>query len=258
MRRIARRYWPALGLLALAVAMAAADAAPASADAAPAGVPPFVAAAERGGPPPPDPARQPEAWLIAHVDVEATGLVPGWHEMIDIGIVLTELDGSVRDSYFTRIQPRHPERLSPGAFAVNAFEPERWKRLGALEPAAAVREIVAFHGRAAAGRHVLLAAYNSQFDTAFVDHLLRAEGRSWRELYHYFVLDVPSMAWALGLRELVNGRVAARLGVPDEPRVAEEHTGVTGAMLNARIYQALVRRARELGVEPAAAAGIAK
>lgn len=248
MRGITRGHSTVLALLALAATAAAAETAPAD-------VPPFVAAAERGGPQPPDPARQPEAWLIAHVDVETTGLVPGWHEMIDIGIVLTELDGSVRDSYFARILPRHPERLSPGAFAVNAFDVERWRRAGALEPAAAVEAIVAFHRRAAAGRHVLLAAYNSQFDAAFLDHLLRAEGRSWRELYHYFVLDVPSMAWALGLRDLVNGRVAARLGVPDEPRVAEEHTGVTGAMLNARIYQALVRRARELGVDATGAVG---
>jgi DNA polymerase III epsilon subunit-like protein len=216
-------------------------------------VPGFVGAAERGGPPPPDPARQPEAWLIAHVDVETTGLVPGWHEMIDIGIVLTDLDGAVRDSFFVRIQPEHPERLSPGAAAVNAFDAEKWRREAALAPAAAVGAIVAFHQRAAAGHHVLMAAYNSQFDAAFLDHLFRSSGRSWRELFHYFALDVPSMAWALGLRDLVNGRVAARLGVADEPRVAEEHTGLTGAMLNARIYRALVRRAAERGIDVAGA-----
>jgi hypothetical protein len=87
----------------------------------------------------------------------------------------------------------------------------------------------------------LLVTFNSQFDTAFLDHLLRAEQRSWRELYHYFVLDIPSMAWSLGYRELTGGALAQRLGVADEPRVAVEHTGITGAMLNVRIYQALRR-----------------
>jgi hypothetical protein len=60
-------------------------------------------------------------------------------------------------------------------------------------------------------------------------------------MYHYFVLDLPSMAWSLGLRDLRADLLAQRLGVPDEPHVAEQHTGITGAMVNVRIYQALVR-----------------
>jgi hypothetical protein len=118
-----------------------------------------------------------------------------------------------------------------------------------------VQAIVSFHRRAAAGRHVLMAAYNSQFDAAFLDNLFRSCGRSWRELFHYFVLDVPSMAWALGLRDLVNGRVAERLGVADEPRVADQHTGLSGAMLNARIYKSLVRHAAERGIDVAGTSG---
>lgn len=40
----------------------------------------------------------PGNWLLAHVDVETTGLVPGYHEMIDIGLVYTDLDGKLIDS----------------------------------------------------------------------------------------------------------------------------------------------------------------
>lgn len=209
-------------------------------------VPPFVAAAERASPPPPSPAAEPDRWLLAFVDVETTGLVPGHHEMIDLGLVLADLDGAVRDSLFVRIQPRHPERLSEGARRVNGFDAARWRELGALAPEAAVDSLVRFHARAAEGKAVLLVAFNSQFDTAFLDHLFRGSARSWRELYHYFVLDVPSMAWALGYRELTGAALAERLGVADEPRVAEEHTGLTGARLNVRIYRAL-REARSDG-----------
>jgi hypothetical protein len=212
-------------------------------------LPAFVEAAERRTPLPPGPAQSPGSWLIAHVDIETTGLVPGWHEAIDVGVVLTELDGSVRDSFFVRVQPLHPERTSDGARAVNAFDADAWRRLGALDPAAAADSLVAFHQHAGAGRAIIMAAWNSQFDAAFLDHLMRTAGRSWREIYHYFVLDVPSMAWALGLRDLVNADVAAHLDVEDEPRIAAEHTGLTGAMLNVRIYQALVRRARAAGHE---------
>jgi len=188
------------------------------------------------------PAANPDAWLLAFLDVETTGLVPGYHEMIDLGLVMTDLDGEPIDSLFLRIQPDHPERLSEGAREVNAFDPVRWRELGALSPAAAVDSLRDFHRRVAGTRSVLLVAFNSWFDAAFLDHLFRAAGGSWRELYHYFVLDIPSMAWALGYRDLTGAELSGRLGVADEPHVAEEHTGITGARLNARLYRALRRR----------------
>jgi DNA polymerase III alpha subunit (gram-positive type) len=204
--------------------------------------PPYVQSIEARRPDPPSPAAAPGDWLLAFIDVETTGLVPGWHEMIDIGIAMTDVDGRVLDRLFLRIQPHHPERLSAGARAVNAFDAARWKTLGALAPAAAVDSMLAFHRRVAGSRPSLMVAFNSQFDAAFLDHLFRTSGRSWREMYHYFVLDLPSMAWSLGLRDLRGALLTERLGVPDEPHVAEEHTGITGAMVNVRIYQALMRR----------------
>jgi DNA polymerase III alpha subunit (gram-positive type) len=208
-------------------------------------VPNYVTAAERPASPVGTPVVAPDRWLLAFVDVETTGLVPGYHEMIDLGLVLTDLDGNVRDSLFIRVQPRHPERLSDGAKRVNGFDASRWRSLSALEPRRAVDSLVAFHTRNAGGKAVMLVAFNSQFDTAFLDHLLRESDRSWRELFHYFVLDVPSMAWSLGYRDLTNGALAQRLNVPDEPRVAVEHTGLTGAMLNVRIYRALRQAERK-------------
>jgi hypothetical protein len=160
--------------------------------------------------------------------------------MIDIGIALATVDGRVVDTLFLRIQPEHPERLSAGARAVNAFDAKRWGTLGALAPGVAVDSILAFHRRVAGSRPTLMVAFNSQFDAAFLDHLFRSRGTSWREMYHYFVLDLPSMAWSLGLRDLRAPALAERLGVPDEPHVAEQHTGITGAMVNARIYRALL------------------
>ncbi|MDX1582666.1 MAG: 3'-5' exonuclease [Thermoanaerobaculia bacterium] len=191
------------------------------------------------GPLPPSPSEAPEQWLLAFMDIETTGLVPGWHEPIDIGIVVTDLEGNEVDQFFTRIMPEHPERISPGARAVNAFDVERWKRLDAIPPELAVDSIVEFHERVAGERPVMMVAFNSQFDTAFLDHLFRSASRSWRELYHYMVLDIPSMAWSRGHRDLRGAALAEALGVADEPRIAEEHTGLTGAKLNARLYSAL-------------------
>jgi len=209
-------------------------------------VPPYVAAVEGAPVARSTPAAQPEEWLLAFVDVETTGLVPGWHEMIDLGVVMTGLDGQPLDSLFVRSQPEHPERLSEGVRQVNAFDAGRWRELGALEPRAAVDSLTRFHRRVAADRPVLLIAFNSWFDAAFLDHLFRSADSSWRTLYHYFVLDVPSMAWSMGYRDLVGSELSRQLGVPDEPHVAEQHTGITGARLNARLYRAL----RERGMSP--------
>jgi len=188
------------------------------------------------------PAVAPDDWVLAFLDVETTGLVPGYHEMIDLGLVMTDTEGVPIDSLFIRIQPEHPERLSDGARDVNAFDADRWKELGALSPGAAIDSLVHFHQRVAGDRTVLLVAFNSWFDAAFMDHLFRSQESSWRTLYHYFVLDIPSMAWAQGYRDLTGAELARRLGVVDEPHVAEEHTGITGAMLNVRLYQALRAR----------------
>jgi len=186
------------------------------------------------------PHQDPDAWLLAFVDVETTGLIPGHHEMIDIGIVMTDLDGAELGELFVRIQPEHAERTSEGARAVNAFDEVRWRELGALPADAAIDRIVRFHSDIAGDHSVLMVAFNSHFDTSFLDHLFRSEDRSWRELYHYFVLDLPSMAWSLGIRNLTGSGISAALDVADEPHVAHLHTGITGARLNARIYRALM------------------
>ena len=183
--------------------------------------------------------------MLSFIDVETTGLIPGHHEMIDIGIVMTDLDGSELGELFVRIQPLHPERTDEGARAVNAFDEDHWRELQALPTAAAIEQILTFHKKIAGDKNVLMVAFNSPFDTAFLDHLFRSQDRSWRELYHYFVLDLPSMAWSLGIHGLTGSNISGMLDIEDEPHVAELHTGITGARLNARIYRALLVRAEK-------------
>lgn len=163
----------------------------------------------------PWPADDPDGWLLAFVDVETTGLLPGYHEMIDIGVVITDLDGNEIDRLYLRHQPEHPERASAEAVAVNAFDPEVWWEENALNSKTFVDSLIAFHKRVAGEKQVMMVALNSQFDTAFIDQLFRSQGHNWRELYLYFVLDIPSMAWSQGLRGLSGENLAKSLGVED-------------------------------------------
>ncbi len=186
------------------------------------------------------PGENPEDWLLAFVDVETTGLQPGYHEIIDIGVVVSDPGSNELARTFLRILPAHPERASGRAMEVNAFSMERWERLGALSPTVAVDSLIRFHRNLADGRQILMVAYNSHFDAAFLDQLFRSAGESWRNIYYYYILDIPSMAWARGVRLLHGQKLSEYFGIPDEPRRAEKHTGITGADLNYRLYKKIL------------------
>ncbi len=205
--------------------------------------PGYVRAAVPDRPLPPLPADAPGEWRLAFLDVETTGLVPGHHELVDVGVVLTDLDGNILDSLLVRVQPDHPERTSPQAASINGFTPEKWRAHGALSPEQAIDSLVALHRRVAGESPTLMVAHNSQFDAAFLDHLFRNGQRSWREIYHYYVLDIPSMAWMLGLRELDGRRLAQRLGVEELADGPDLHTGLRCAIGNVRMYRALLAEA---------------
>ncbi len=188
------------------------------------------------------PADAPDEWLLAFIDVETTGLIPGYNEMIDIGVVLSDLDGGEIARTLIRVMPNFPERTAPEVPAINGFSVEKWRNYGALSTGAAVDSLVAFYAQHTGGRTVLMVAYNSQFDAAFLDHLFRSADRSWRDLHYYFVLDLPSMAWGLGMRDLWGSRLIKQFGIPDEPHTPDEHTGLRCADGNIRIYQELLKR----------------
>ncbi len=181
--------------------------------------------------------------IIAIVDVETTGLDPSHHEMVDLGALYVRPDGQELGRFFVRIHPPHPERLDPGAAAVNGYSPARWRTLGAVDEAEAVRQWRAFHDQMAraSGATVTFAALNAWFDQSFTDALLRRHNSSWRELFHYQILDLPSMAWGLGARELGGAALAARYGLEPETRDPLRHTGESGVEFNLALYRAMLQ-----------------
>jgi oligoribonuclease (3'-5' exoribonuclease) len=196
------------------------------------------------------PTETPERWGLAIVDVETTGLDPNHHEMIDAGLIYTDLEGRELGRQYVKIMPTHPDRISDGARAVNGFDVEYWRANGAITEAEAVAKIVEFHRRMAGERTMLFTAYNVWFDRAFMTALLAEHGEDFRTLYHYHVLDIPSIAWGQGLPKLRGVLLAEALGIPAETSVPRDHTGITGAQFNLEAYRALMAR-RALAPPPA-------
>ena len=177
--------------------------------------------------------------LLVHIDVETTGLEAGYHELIDAGVIVTTVDGDIVDRLFLRIMPNHPERLDPGAAAVNGFSVSRWRSLEALEVAEGARALNAFLRRYSTDQ-LIFTAFNVGFDQRFIMHFLKSHNLAFNTFFHYMVLDLPSMAWALGARSLSGDGISAHFGIPTEVKDPMLHTGETGAAFNVALYQAML------------------
>lgn len=196
---------------------------------------PGEAEAAEMAPPAPD-----SDWVLVHIDTETTGLNPAYHELIDIGVVYTDKTGKELGRWYRRLMPRFPERLDPGAQKVNGFDAPLWKQEGAWAPDAALRDWIAYDQKTFGKRPRLRVAYNCSFDKGFLDALYRQAGLEWSEHFTYFWFDIPSMAWAMGYQQIRGPWVANALGVADEPHGGIDHTGISGAEVNVRIYRKLI------------------
>ncbi|MGJ3232612.1 MAG: exonuclease domain-containing protein [Oceanicaulis sp.] len=190
---------------------------------------------------PATPASDPDAFVLAIIDVETTGLEPGHHEMIDIGAVYTDVDGGELGRFFIRMRPDHPERAGEIARGINGFDEARWESLGAVDEAEAAAAFLAFHDEMTDGRTALFTAYNAYFDRGFIDAWLKEEGHAgFRALFSHYLVDLPSLAWGRGYRHQVHAQIAAEIGIAPETDDPLQHTGESGAAWNLKFYRALI------------------
>ena len=178
--------------------------------------------------------------LLVHIDVETTGLEVGYHELIDVGVIVTTIDGDIVDRLFLRMMPDHPERLDPGAAAVNGFSVSRWRSLDALEGAQGARALNAFLLKYSTDHQLIFTAFNVGFDQRFIMHFLKSHNLAFNTFFHYMVLDLPSMAWALGAQSLSGDGISAHFGISAEVKDPMLHTGETGAAFNVTLYRAML------------------
>lgn len=178
--------------------------------------------------------------LLVHIDVETTGLVAGYHELIDAGVIVTTIDGDIVDRLFLRMMPDHPERLDPGAAAVNGFSVSRWRSLDALEADQGARTLNAFLLKYSTDYQLIFTAFNVGFDQRFIMHFLKSHNLAFNTFFHYMVLDLPSMAWALGAKSLSGDGISLHFGIPAEVKDPMLHTGETGAAFNVALYRAML------------------
>jgi DNA polymerase III alpha subunit (gram-positive type) len=173
---------------------------------------------------------------LCFLDIETTGSVFGYHEIIEIAAVRTDPSGSeVLGTWQRRVRPRNPERITALARNLTGFDREAW--VAAAESDAGLWcEFAQFVGGCVPVCH------NPSFERAFIT--LAAGAQGVRDLgldYHW--IGTESLAWPLylygPLRKLSLASLCEYFGVGVEP---SPHRALGGAQACRRVYLAVMSR----------------
>lgn len=175
-----------------------------------------------------------------------------WHEIIDIGAVaVNPATCDVLGEFEIKIHPCHPERCLPDLINNYRERSAKGEWHSAVSLSEAIRRLLNFcdEMRKFNGNVPVLIGQNFFFDWNFLAAAFAYCGikeREWRKDLHYSRLDTRSMAVQefLGYGEpynpddfsLRNDRLAAKLGLPDEPK---PHLAINGAYQSYKVFKAL-------------------
>jgi len=129
---------------------------------------------------------------LAFVDIEATGLNPDKHEIIEIGLVLVKQIGEggakfeILEEIDLKIKPERIEDADPQALKVNGYDPSQWIFANTLEQAMKV-----FSEKT---KDAIFVAHNLTFDYSFIEHAFKKTGVENKMFYPK--IDTISIAFA--------------------------------------------------------------
>ena len=112
---------------------------------------------------------------VAIIDTETTGLISGFHELIEVAII--RIEGSTREEGLFRFRPTFPDRASSKALEINGWRKDRWASLPhpmspiGLEHYGSILKMV---------RGCYVIGHNVEFDLGFLrDHMSTHNRQQW-------------------------------------------------------------------------------
>jgi DNA polymerase III alpha subunit (gram-positive type) len=64
---------------------------------------------------------------LCFIDIETTGSLFGYHEIIEVAAIRTSADGkTILNKQHTKLKPQHPERIAPIAKQITHFDIDKW------------------------------------------------------------------------------------------------------------------------------------
>ena len=177
---------------------------------------------------------------IVIVDLETTGLVPGQHEIIELGFIYCVLrDGQLVkvDSFHSYVRPYHKSRVEDDAMSVNKIP---WETLENAPTPTEVRSNLERWWESCVSTQAIHAGQNPGFDKAFLIRFLGQE--TYDKFFEYWTLDSKSMAWAQQVaghipeeESLSLDQLMMHYDVYEKPHSALGDTWTTMAIMNKMI-----------------------
>lgn len=169
------------------------------------------------------------------IDLETTGLVPGYHEVIEIGLIITDERFNEITRFDEKVKPLHIDRASDKAMEINGYDAEEWKY--SLHPVAAVEALLKHkHAFVPTLEAFSLVGHNITFDMTHLTMMFFNAGISIRKFQPRYTFDTASMAHALKYKKLSGDYLLEKLGYEREQDV---HRAINGAEKAMRIYMGL-------------------
>ena len=185
--------------------------------------------------------------LLAAIDFETTGTVPGWHEIVQVAIIPFDDDLQPVSQPFCRyVRPEHPERADPAAQCIHNISPE------VLESAPAADRVADLLGewteslKLRVGQKLVPLAHNWVFEHGFLTAWL---GEGQRDaLFHYHARDAQSFAIALNDAAAIRGmeRPFPSVSLPNLCKQfnivnAKPHDALADSQAEADLYRAMLK-----------------
>lgn len=179
---------------------------------------------------------------LVFIDTETTGIVFGFHEIIDVAAIKCSADGrEIKERWNTRIKPKYPERATESAKSANGFSYELWAHCDVNSSDIWEEFASRFSG-------CVPVCHNPSFDRAFITLAATAAGvNSLGVDYHW--IGTESIAWPIYKQgkmgdDLNLFRLCEMLRIEPEP---VPHTALGGAESCFRLYRGLMTLFYESG-----------
>ena len=170
---------------------------------------------------------------LCFIDIETTGAIFGFHEIVEIGVIRTSPDAkNILLTWNKRINPTFPDRITEVARRVNGFNAENWS------PEKATKQF--WDQFVLKVKDAVPICHNPSFERGFISLAANCSGVSDLGLDHHWI-GTESIAWPIvknqGLEKFSLAGLCNFFGVESE---ANPHSALGGAEACLRVYRKLM------------------
>lgn len=173
------------------------------------------------------------------LDVETTGLLPFHHDLVEIGLLITNQELNTIAEWAVKVQPEAgewQERASDIALELNGYDPAVWAADG-VRLREGMHQLIRFkRAYISPTTDFRLVSQNNTFDFGFLLAGFHLAGVPMDAFKHKYWMDTMTLGDALGFGRVGLSAMAKKFGLEPEPEV---HRALNGARLCREVFRKL-------------------